>query len=120
MRTLDDIVEDLADKFRIYGPFPVGDHPTDCKCRICYVIGMKDELIKAVKFELKGGLVTDILDALPKGLFIGDSPPEEGKSYSHLGCYILSWGKDGEPSLGLRRLSDDEDWQVKIEELRRR
>lgn len=58
----------------------------------------------------------EVIDALPKGLFIGDLPPEEGKPYSHLGCYILRWGKDNEPSIGLHRLSDDEEWQDKLKE----
>ena len=61
----------------------------------------------------KAGMQT-VVDNLPKGLFVSDSPPQEGKPYSHLGCYILRWGKDKEPTLGLCRLSDDEDWQSQL------
>ncbi|KKK69582.1 hypothetical protein LCGC14_2932590 [marine sediment metagenome] len=80
---------------------------------------MKEELIEAVKLELKGGLVREVLDALPSGLFIGDTPPVEGVAYVYLGSYILRWGEDTKPSIGLRRLSDDEEWQKKLEELKR-
>lgn len=57
--TLDDIVEDLADKFGIYGCGPDEDHPSDCKCRICYVIGMKDRIEAAVELEIKGRIVKE-------------------------------------------------------------
>lgn len=55
--TLDDIVEELADKFGIYGCDPNAefddDHQPECKCRICYTIGMKERIIDAVKIEVR-------------------------------------------------------------------
>ncbi len=57
--TLDDIVEDLADKLGIYGPFPVGDHPADCKCRICFTIEMKDRVEAAAELEIKDRILKD-------------------------------------------------------------
>ena len=60
--------------------------------------------------------IKEVLGSLPKGLFIGDMPPEEGKPYSYLGCYILKWGKEDEPTIGLSRLSDSEEWQVQLKE----
>lgn len=59
METLDEIVEDLADKFGIYGCGEDEDHPTDCKCRICYTINMKDKLIEAVREEIKPEIVRE-------------------------------------------------------------
>lgn len=45
------------------------------------------------------------------GFFIADSPVE-GKPYQYLGCYILRWGKDSEPSIGFNRLeSGSPEWQ---------
>lgn len=52
-KTLDDIVEDLADKFGIYGCGPDDDHPVECECRICYVINMKELILEATKTEIK-------------------------------------------------------------------
>ena len=57
--TLDEIVEDLADKFGIYGCGPDDDHPTECKCRICYTIVMKDKIIDAVREEIKSEVVRE-------------------------------------------------------------
>jgi len=51
IETLDDLVEDLADKFGVYGAGPEGDHPDDCKCRICFTIGMKERIRSAVEVE---------------------------------------------------------------------
>ncbi len=53
-----------------------------------------------------------VVENLPKGLFVADMPPEEGKPYSFLGCYILKWGKTTEPTMGLYRISDFEPWQA--------
>ena len=80
----------------------------------------EDMLLNAqAEISFKAGQETgrrEVMDSLPKGLFIGDLPPEGGKSYSYLGCYILRWGKDNEPSIGLNRISDDEEWQAKLKE----
>ncbi len=50
IETLDDIVEELADKFGIYGTgdHPVDSHPIDCKCRLCFTTWLKDRIIRAV------------------------------------------------------------------------
>jgi len=68
-----------------------------------------DEMIK----EAKQSGREEVLELLPKGLFIGDTPPQEGVPYQYLGCYILRWGKDSEPTVGFSRLSDNEAWQAR-------
>ena len=58
IETLDDLVEDLADKFGVYGGGTESDeHPDDCKCRICFGIYWRDRIIKAVDIERKLGLL---------------------------------------------------------------
>jgi len=54
IETLDDIVEELADKFGIYGIgqlYEEGNHPTDCKCRICFCAWLKGRIERAVEVE---------------------------------------------------------------------
>lgn len=54
LETLDDIIEELADKFGIYGVGPPeGDHPPECKCRICFCAWLKGRIEKAVEIENK-------------------------------------------------------------------
>ncbi len=50
LETLDELVEDLADKLGAYNSGPENDiHSEDCKCRICFVIGMKERILTAVE-----------------------------------------------------------------------
>ena len=52
IETLDDIIEELADGLGIYGcGGEDDDHKDDCDCRVCFEIGMRDRIIKAVKVE---------------------------------------------------------------------
>jgi len=53
IETLDDIVEQIADWCGAYGCGPDEDHPPDCKCRICFTIGLKERIHKAVEVERK-------------------------------------------------------------------
>ena len=56
VETLEDVVEDLADKFGVYGCGPENDdHPDDCRCRICFSIHWRDRIIRAVEVERKLG-----------------------------------------------------------------
>lgn len=52
IETLEDIIEELADKFGIYGTGP-GDtaHPADCKCRICFTAWLRNRIERAVEVE---------------------------------------------------------------------
>jgi hypothetical protein len=51
IESVDELVEWIADKMCVYGVGPDDDHPDDCPCRICFVIGMKDRIREAVKNE---------------------------------------------------------------------
>lgn len=52
IETLDDIIEELADKFGVYGIGPQeGDHPAGCKCRICFCAWLKGRLERAAEVE---------------------------------------------------------------------
>jgi len=62
-KTLDDIVEELADKMGIYGAGPKGDHEPDCPCRICFVIGMKDRIREAILPELRDEIAISLINA---------------------------------------------------------
>ena len=56
IETVDDIVEELADKFGIYGlgqGYPDDGHPDDCKCRLCFTSWIKQRIRKAVEAEQK-------------------------------------------------------------------
>ena len=53
VETLDDIIEELADQFGIYGCGPEEDHPTDCKCRICFVSDLTQRIETAAKAKVK-------------------------------------------------------------------
>jgi hypothetical protein len=65
------------------------------------------ELTPSEKLEL-------IKEMLPHiRLFVGDEPTE-GKLFSYLGCYILRWGKDKNPTMGFQLLNDYIDLQENI------
>ena len=50
IETLDDIIEELADKFGIYGTHPAeGGLPEECKCRICFCVWLKNRIERAVR-----------------------------------------------------------------------
>lgn len=51
IETLDDIVEELADKFGIYGAGPEDYHTKDCKCRNCFCTWLKERIKKAAEVE---------------------------------------------------------------------
>jgi len=53
-----DIAEELADKFGIYGTHNE-QNPNDCKCRVCFVVGMTDRIRRAVDNEqrMDAGLI---------------------------------------------------------------
>ena len=53
VETLEDVIEDLADKFGVYGCGPENDHPEDCRCRICFGIYWKDRILRAVEVDRK-------------------------------------------------------------------
>lgn len=53
IETLDDIIEELADKFGIYGVGPEGRHPAACRCRLCFSTWLKARIEKAVEVESK-------------------------------------------------------------------
>ena len=55
IETLDDIIEDLADKFGVYGCGSENDHPQDCKCRLCFGIYWTDRILRAVEVDRKLG-----------------------------------------------------------------
>ena len=52
VESLDELAEWLADRCGIFGNAKdPEDHPDDCPCRICFVIGIKQRMIDAVKRE---------------------------------------------------------------------
>lgn len=56
IETLDDILEDLANKLYIYGcqyseEELIDGHPHDCKCRTCWYMEMEDRIRKAIENE---------------------------------------------------------------------
>ena len=52
LETVDELAEELADMLGIYGDWPeFGDHPDDCKCRVCFVIRMEDRIRDSVENE---------------------------------------------------------------------
>lgn len=56
IETLDDIIEELADKFGIYGiGSEEGDHSAGCKCRVCFCAWLKGRIERAVEVEGKLG-----------------------------------------------------------------
>ena len=60
MSKLQDILEELANSFNVYeGKYSkeqleqLGEHPEDCKCRLCFVTYYEDKIRKAVKADIK-------------------------------------------------------------------
>ena len=54
IETLDDIIEELADQVGVYGAGPENDdHPEKCECRICFTVGLRDRIERAVEVEAK-------------------------------------------------------------------
>ena len=52
IETINDIVEEIADKLEIYGVID-GSHESDCKCRLCFVSDLEDRLNEAFVIEQK-------------------------------------------------------------------
>jgi hypothetical protein len=53
----------------------------------------------------------EIFEFLKSKQLMTSEIPEEGKPYQFLGCYITKWGRTDEPTLGLCRLSEDEEYR---------
>ena len=56
IETLDDIIEDLADKLSIYGVCGEGVEESYCeenRCRVCFTSGLKTRLTLALELEVK-------------------------------------------------------------------
>ena len=57
IETLDDILEELADKAGVYGSHPeINDvqHPMPagvCRCRVCFLAGLQERIVRAVEIE---------------------------------------------------------------------
>ena len=50
--TPSELADAIADMLGIYGNGPeFGDHPDDCKCRMCFVIRMEDRIRDSVENE---------------------------------------------------------------------
>ena len=58
LETPEELAEQIADWAGVYGAGPDGDHPADCKCRLCFV-GMVEQRIRASlanETKVKGAL----------------------------------------------------------------
>jgi len=54
IETLDDIVKQIADWCGVYCcAIGDGEHAEDCKCRICFTIGLKGRILRAMEVEAK-------------------------------------------------------------------
>jgi hypothetical protein len=56
IENLDELVEEIADMCNVYGTPPEdGDHPQNCECRMCFVIGLRDRItaLKEHEYEAK-------------------------------------------------------------------
>lgn len=57
IETLDDILEDLANAAGVYGAHPqIGEYDMPipagvCKCRVCFLAGLHERVIRAVELE---------------------------------------------------------------------
>ena len=57
IETLDDVLEDLANKAGVYGACPSREkygeiEPVDdCPCRVCFLAGLRERVIRAVEIE---------------------------------------------------------------------
>ena len=89
----------------------LSDYPITGKHSLAYA------LLKA-QLEQDKAEIKRVFERIEKlNLFCGEQP-EEGKPYQYLGCYILKWGRDDEPSLGLVRLNETEEYQQLKKEYR--
>lgn len=54
LETPDELAEDIADMCGVYGSSPEDNtHPEDCKCRICFTIGIAERIRQSVQNEFK-------------------------------------------------------------------
>jgi len=54
IETLDDVIEGIADICGVYGCGPEeGEHPDDCRCRICFTAELEQRIIRAVEVDRK-------------------------------------------------------------------
>jgi len=54
LETPRELAEHIADLCGIYGCGPEeGDHPDDCKCRICFVVEMQSRILVSVQNAAK-------------------------------------------------------------------
>lgn len=65
METLDEIIEDIADKCGVYGCYnpefeDVTGHPEDCQCRICFTNELKDRILGAVDIVTLARIAPDL------------------------------------------------------------
>ncbi len=51
IETPNDLAEHIADLAGVYGTKADDDHPSDCSCRICFVIGMTERIRTAAENE---------------------------------------------------------------------
>ena len=61
IETLDDIIEDLADKMGVYGACCEEGHESWRDCRVCFTSGLKSRLTLALDLEAKIATMERIL-----------------------------------------------------------
>ena len=49
LETTPELAERIADLCGVYGAGPCGDHPEDCRCRMCFVDAMLASIHNAVR-----------------------------------------------------------------------
>jgi len=66
IETLDDIIDELADGLGIYGCGGEEDsHKDDCDCRVCFEVGMRIRIFKAIELEMAIARGKKLVDDLP-------------------------------------------------------
>jgi hypothetical protein len=61
LETLDDIIEDLADKVGAYGSCNEWEDNPNCSCRVCFTSSLKTRLTLALDVETKIATMERIL-----------------------------------------------------------
>ena len=53
IETLEDIIEQLADRCDVYGIGVDGEHGERCQCRMCWTYRLRERILAAVEIERK-------------------------------------------------------------------
>jgi hypothetical protein len=53
IETMDDILEQIADRIGVYGAHDDDSEDEDCECRVCFVSDLRERIDQAMRIEAR-------------------------------------------------------------------